>query len=55
MDESSYYTAIHPHYADAPTPWISAFVHLNKQNDIVIADMSTENPPDPLSPSAMVS
>ncbi|KAI0230585.1 hypothetical protein L0F63_000191 [Massospora cicadina] len=53
-EENSYYTAIHPHYADAPKFWLSTFVHLIKENDIVMADMSTENLPDLTSPSAMV-
>ncbi|KAI0235916.1 hypothetical protein L0F63_005071 [Massospora cicadina] len=52
--ENLYYNVLHPHYTDASTPWLSAWVHFFNQNNMAMADLSEDKLPDPLSPSAMV-
>ncbi|KAI0244706.1 hypothetical protein L0F63_004187 [Massospora cicadina] len=52
--ENSYYADLHPHYADAPTPWLSALIQYCNQHPMIEAGLSENQPPDPSSPSAMV-
>ncbi|KAI0239040.1 hypothetical protein L0F63_004812 [Massospora cicadina] len=52
--ENSYYADLSPHYADAPTPWLSALIWYCNQHPLIEADLSENQPPDPSSPSAMV-
>ncbi|KAI0243521.1 hypothetical protein L0F63_005684, partial [Massospora cicadina] len=48
--ENSYYTNFHPHYEDAPTPWLSALIHYFNQNPMIRAHLSEDQPPDPPHP-----
>ncbi|KAI0217529.1 hypothetical protein L0F63_000765, partial [Massospora cicadina] len=52
--ENSYYADLSPHYADAPTPWLSALIWYCNQHPLIEAGLSENQPPDPSSPSAMV-
>ncbi|KAI0236417.1 hypothetical protein L0F63_003280 [Massospora cicadina] len=47
-------TGDNPHYADAPTPWLSALIRYCNQHPLIEAGLSENQPPDPSSPSAMV-
>ncbi|KAI0217337.1 hypothetical protein L0F63_002218 [Massospora cicadina] len=51
---NSYYAELHPHYADAPTPWLSALIWYCNQHPLIEVGLSENQPPDPSSPSAMV-
>ncbi|KAI0244703.1 hypothetical protein L0F63_004258, partial [Massospora cicadina] len=48
--ENLYYTNFHPHYMDAPTPWISTLIHFFNQNPMIEAHISEDQPPDPPHP-----
>ncbi|KAI0243758.1 hypothetical protein L0F63_000835 [Massospora cicadina] len=52
--ENSYYADLSPHYADAPTPWLSALIRYCNQHPLIEVGLSENQPPDPSSPSAMV-
>ncbi|KAI0243546.1 hypothetical protein L0F63_005213, partial [Massospora cicadina] len=52
--ENSYYADLSPHYADAPTPWLSALIWYCDQHPLNEVGLSENQPPDPSSPSAMV-
>ncbi|KAI0219841.1 hypothetical protein L0F63_007175 [Massospora cicadina] len=52
--ENSYYADLSPHYADAPTPWLSALIWYCNQHPLIEVGLSENQPPDPSSPSAIV-
>ncbi|KAI0243910.1 hypothetical protein L0F63_006077 [Massospora cicadina] len=52
--KNSYYADLSPHYADAPTPWLSALIRYCNQHPLIEVGLSENQPPDPSSPSAMV-
>ncbi|KAI0233239.1 hypothetical protein L0F63_003495 [Massospora cicadina] len=45
--ENSYYTDLHPHYADAPTPWLSALIWYCNQHPMIEAGLSENQPSYP--------
>ncbi|KAI0244019.1 hypothetical protein L0F63_003679 [Massospora cicadina] len=42
--ENSYYADLSPHYADAPTPWLSALIWYCNQHPLIEAGLSETNP-----------
>ncbi|KAI0224077.1 hypothetical protein L0F63_000628 [Massospora cicadina] len=53
-EENSYYADLNPHYADAPTLWLSALIWYCNQHPMIEVGLSENQPPNPSSPSAMV-
>ncbi|KAI0239982.1 DNA topoisomerase 2 [Massospora cicadina] len=48
--ENSYYADLSPHYADAPTPWLSALIRYCNQHPLIEAGLSENQPPTPPHP-----
>ncbi|KAI0221568.1 hypothetical protein L0F63_001172 [Massospora cicadina] len=48
--ENSYYTDLHPHYVDAPIPWLSALIWYCNQHPLIEVGLSENQHPDPPHP-----
>ncbi|KAI0226583.1 hypothetical protein L0F63_000227 [Massospora cicadina] len=48
--ENSYYADLHPHYVDAPTPWLSALIWYCNQHPMIGEGLSEDQPLTPPHP-----
>ncbi|KAI0243556.1 hypothetical protein L0F63_005029, partial [Massospora cicadina] len=49
-EENSYYTDLNPHYADAPTPWLSALIWYCNEHPLIEVGLSENQSPTPPHP-----